>query len=92
MGYPNDQLHMTELILRYTGEGATPVDDLQRVRSLSGCRIIEESGRMVLLESAKLNADELARLFPGWVATPLRRDIKTPDPRPRPKRLPPRQA
>lgn len=88
MGYHNESTQMSKLILRFTGNGTTPAKDLKRVRSLSGCRGLEESGRMVLLEGNTLSENELTSLFPDWVATPLKSEIKVPDPRPKPKRPP----
>ena len=83
---------MVQLILRYTGEGFTPADDVQRLRSLPGLRILEESGRMVLLEGDKQKIEELPSQFPGWVSSPIRADIEIPDPRPMPTRPPRRQG
>ena len=79
---------MEHFILRYTGEGSTPAADLQRLRSLPGLRIVEESGRIVLLETGKQEFENLVSLFPGWVSSPIRADIELPDPRPMPTRPP----
>lgn len=77
---------MVQLILRYTGAGPTPADDLQRLRALDGLRILEQTGRMVLLETPKQQAANLADLFPGWITSPVRSDIKVPESNPKPKR------
>ena len=75
----------------YTGEGPAPTHDMQRLRTADGLRIIEESGRMVLLEAPYNQIDELASQFPGWVSSPVRSDIELPDPRPMPNK-PPRET
>jgi hypothetical protein len=76
---------MVQLILRYTGAGPTPADDLQRLRALDHSRILEQTGRMVLLETPNQQVDSLADLFPGWISAPVRHDIEVPDPNPKPK-------
>ncbi len=79
---------MIQLILRYTGAGRMPADDLERLRALKDLHILQESGRMVLLETAQQHAGKLAELFPDWITAPVVHEVEIPDPAPKPNKPP----
>ena len=43
---------MARLILRFTGPGEVPRDDLARIRGLPAAKIIDSSARMLLVEAS----------------------------------------
>jgi len=76
---------MNRFILRYRGEGSKPVGDVDRIRSLQGTKVLDESSaRMLLVEGPEPVLKALMESMPEWVLTP-ERAIPLPDPRPKPK-------
>jgi hypothetical protein len=70
-------------ILRFRGSGPTPAEDVRRIRSLPGVRVIDQSERTLLLEAPD---GELRSLMPNlsrW-AMGEEQSIPLPDSRPRP--------
>ena len=75
---------MARFILRFTGPGEIPRDDLARIRALSPSKIIDRSARMLLVEAP---LDGIAQLLPDlshWTMSP-ETFISIPDPRPKPR-------
>jgi hypothetical protein len=42
---------MGRFILRYQGKGAKPAEDVQRLLTLSGVKLVDESAKMLLVEA-----------------------------------------
>lgn len=61
---------MARYILRYTGSGAGPAADAASIEARDGVRVLDKSGRMVLVEAADDVARKLAGEMPGWVVEP----------------------
>ena len=59
---------MTRYVLRYTGAGAVPDRDLDRVRERA--RVVDGEGRTLLVEAPKGRVTALVADLPGWVAAP----------------------
>jgi hypothetical protein len=84
---------MSRYILRYTGAGAKPHDDVERLRALAHIKLIDESSKMLLVEAPSLESLQTAVEGAGcWSITP-EESIPLPPvhpelgkPRPRPKR------
>ncbi|MCI0461273.1 MAG: hypothetical protein L0Z62_30365 [Gemmataceae bacterium] len=72
---------MAHFIVRYTGRGAPPAEDLQRIRSLAGLHIVNESPRMLLVEGSASSVRALEEME-SWVVTPEKM-MSPPDPRPK---------
>ena len=73
---------MIKLIMRYHGEQESFREELQRLQNSQSLRILEESGKMVLLETSSNHLTALEKEFPQWVSTPLQTDIPSPVTRP----------
>lgn len=74
-------------ILRFTGEGPAPEEDIERIRALAGARIVEVAGRMLLVEAPADAIERLVGSLDGWVMS-AERGVRRPDPRRRPGRPP----
>jgi len=73
--------------VRYVGEGLRPAADVQRIREAAGLTVLDDSSRMMLVETSAKRLKGLMGTLPGWTWTP-ERTIRLPDPRPRPRRRP----
>lgn len=69
-------------IVRCKALGSVPEADLATIRGRPGVTVLDESDRMLLIQTSQETADELARLLPGWSVSPEKR-IPLPDTRPR---------
>ncbi len=78
---------MPRFIMRYKGSGAKPVDDVQRIRRVPSVDVLDETSRMVLVESDAATASHLAQEFGDWSVAPDTR-VPLPDTRQRVKRSP----
>lgn len=74
---------MPRFILRFTGTGAVPADDVERWRSLPNCQIVDETPRMLLVEADEQPLRELIKSGQDWRLTPETTAIRVPDPRPK---------
>jgi hypothetical protein len=72
--------------MRYKGAGAKPADDVRRIRSVPSVDV-DETARMVLVESDDATATHLAQEFGEWSVAPDSR-IPLPGTRHRVKRSP----
>ncbi len=73
---------MARFIVRYTGRGAPPAQDLERIHALPELLIVDESSpRMLLVEGPPSSVRSLEEME-SWVVTPEKM-IPRPDPRPR---------
>jgi hypothetical protein len=58
---------MGRFILRYQGKGAKPQDDVQRLLTLSGAKLVDESPRMLLVDAPVAEALQSAvESADGW--------------------------
>jgi hypothetical protein len=73
---------MSRFILRFHGEGGITARDLRRIRALPGTEIIDESPRMVLVDSRDPVLKKLLSSMPNWEMTP-ENTIDLPDLRPK---------
>jgi hypothetical protein len=73
---------MGRYILRFTGQGAPPAEDLKRIRSLQGVTVVDEPSPHMLLVEATAEALRPLNELPSWVVTPERL-LPMPDPRPK---------
>jgi hypothetical protein len=74
---------MDRFILRFTGRGATPADDVQRIRSSPGVNVVDSaSSRMLLVEALPESVQKLADSLPNWTCSG-EQTIELPDPRPK---------
>ncbi|HEX2191749.1 MAG TPA: hypothetical protein VHH09_01010 [Acidimicrobiales bacterium] len=60
-------------VLRYLGPGAKPAADVAAVRALEGVAVVDESARMLLVETDEEAVPGLAEALPGWVVGPEQR-------------------
>lgn len=79
---------MSRFILRYSGAGAIPADDLERWRALPNCHIVDQSSRMLLVEAEEELLRDLVQERPEWRLTPETTTVRVPDPRPTVKKSP----
>lgn len=78
---------MQRYVLRFTGQGAAPAADLERISSTAGVSVIDTTARMVLVEASAADGSQLASTLAGWVCVP-EQTVPLPDPRPRPSAAP----
>lgn len=74
-------------ILRFTGGGPAPEEDIERIRALDGARIVEVAGRMLLVEAPAEEIERLVGSLDGWVMS-AERAVRRPDPRRRARQPP----
>jgi hypothetical protein len=77
---------VARFILRFTGPGEVPRDDLARIRALPAAKIIDNSARMLLVDAPPDGITQLLRDLPHWTMSP-ETFIGIPDPRPKPRGL-----
>ena len=70
---------MPRFVIRYRGKGEYPERVLKKMRSV-GASIIEDSGRMLLVEAPKQRLEEAMASEPEWLVTP-EVSYERPDPR-----------
>ena len=75
---------MARFILRFTGPGEIPREDLARIHALSASKIIDRSARMLLVEAPLDGITQLLRDLSHWTMSP-ETFIGIPDPRPMPR-------
>jgi hypothetical protein len=73
---------MGRFILRFTGEGEPPAEDVRRIRELPRAEVVDSSPRMLLVEAAAAPLDTLLRSLPAWS---MSAENFVPLPNPRPK-------
>jgi hypothetical protein len=71
---------MPRYILRYKGTGAKPESDLAHIRNQSTLAVVDESPRMLLVESDPKTIGRLRDNLSDWLVTP-ETQIAVPDPR-----------
>lgn len=79
---------MQRFVLRFTGQGAAPAADLERISTAAGVSVIDTSARMVLVEASAAAGSRLADDLTGWIFVP-EQSLPLPDPRRRPVAAPP---
>jgi hypothetical protein len=73
---------MGRFILRFTGGGAVPEVDLERIRSAQGLTVVDGSSRQFLVQASPETVGRLVETLPGWISSPLRM-VPLPDTRPK---------
>lgn len=53
-------------VVRFGGDGAPPADDVERIRNLPEADVLDESPRMMLVESHGQPLRDLVDSLPGW--------------------------
>ena len=74
------------MILRFTGPGEVPRDDVARIRALPAAKIIDNSARMLLVEAPPDAITQLVGNLPNWTMSP-ETFVGIPDPRPKSRGL-----
>lgn len=78
---------MGRYILRFSGEGPGPAADVKRIQAAARVQVLDESPRMLLVETSEERLRQVISSLPGWSWTPERK-IRLPDTRPRVRRKP----
>lgn len=73
---------MPRFILRFTGSGAKPADDLQRIRTQPETKVLDETERMILLEASPAKVAKLQSSLKDWSVC-AEQSVPLPDPRPK---------
>jgi hypothetical protein len=74
---------MGRYILRYSGKGAMPASDVERIRSAPGVKVLDSSSpRMFLVEASPETIRQLNTALPGWTSS-HEQMIPLPDSRPK---------
>ena len=73
---------MERFILRFEGNGDSPVDDLERIRTLPDLKVVDDSSRMLLVEAPQEVVRKLVETLPEWSLS-KERFVPVPDVRPR---------
>ena len=73
---------MGRYILRFTGQGSPPAHDLERIRSVPGLTVVDESSPRMLLVQGPADAIQQLGDLPSWVVT-AERFVPVPNPRPK---------
>jgi hypothetical protein len=75
---------MARFILRYRGAGPHPAGDAERIATLPGVEVIDDSPRMLLVEGPANALRAAVADMPGWVIA-AERAVPLPDVRRRPR-------
>jgi hypothetical protein len=75
---------MARFILRYRGSGPRPDADAERIATLSGVEVIDDSGRMLLVDGPEGPLRSAVAALPGWTIGE-ERAVPLPDVRRRPR-------
>lgn len=71
-------------MLRFRGKGATPAEDLRRVRDAEGVKVVEEpTTRLMLVDAPEDAMATLGNALPDWLVSPQGPAAKIPDRRER---------
>lgn len=61
---------MARFIVRYRGKGARPEATVQKLRSIDGATIVDDSGRMVLVDAPEQAVRSAVANDPDWLVAP----------------------
>ena len=61
---------MSRLIVRYRGEGPRPESTITQLRSLPDVSIIDDSGRMLLIDGPEAMVRDALRPSDDWIIAP----------------------
>ena len=81
---------MARFVVRYRGRGERPEQAIQRVRSIKDASVLDDTGRMMLVDAPEHELRSALGSDADWVIAP-EVSYSVPDPRPRILR-PPSQA
>jgi hypothetical protein len=73
---------MERFIVRFTGKGEPPAEDINQIRKMPQLRVVDSSPRMLLVDAPHAELDALIRSMPSWVLSP-EKFFPIPDPRPK---------
>ena len=57
-------------VVRFQGKGARPLSDVEQIRGQPGVTVLEESSKMLLIESDDETLRPLVEGLSGWVVAP----------------------
>lgn len=57
-------------VLRFVGEGSKPAGDVERIRRVAAGKVLDETPRMMLVESDEEPLRELVGSLPEWAIAP----------------------
>ena len=57
-------------VLRFGGDRAMPADDVERIREVAEATVLDQTPRMMLVESDEEPLRELVGSLPGWAIAP----------------------
>lgn len=72
---------MSRFVLRYRGGTEAPEEEIARIRASGSLRVLEESGKMLLVEAEEGELNRLMSDLPSWLIVP-ETTYSIPDPRP----------
>jgi len=75
---------MSRFVLRYRGAGSAAPEDIARLRTLPDTAILDQTGRMLLVEAPETMSAALGEALPGWAISPERM-VPVPTTRPEPR-------
>ncbi len=78
---------MGKYILRYTGGGNTPIEDVRQIRAVPSITVLDNSSRMLLVQATETTVRHLLREMTGWVYGP-EQTYEIPNPHPKVLRQP----
>ena len=58
---------MSRFILRYRGKGGRPEEMVQRIRQLDGANVLDDSGRMLLVDAPEEALRQLIETQSDWI-------------------------
>lgn len=73
---------MPRFIFRFTGAGAKPAGDVEKIRASTEASVVAESDRMILLEASESKAAKLQNSLKEWSMC-AEQSIPLPDPWPK---------
>lgn len=61
---------MARFVVRYRGKGARPGEMVERLRAIAGASVIDDTGRMMLLDAPEHALRSALASDPDWVIAP----------------------
>jgi len=61
---------MARFIVRYRGNGARPEDTVNKLRSIKGAAVVDDAGRMMLMDVPEQALRSVLASEPDWLIAP----------------------
>ncbi len=68
-------------VLRYRGQSRPPTDEVKRIESVKGLKVLEKFGRMILVDAEPEALLPVSDDLKNWIVVPEETSVALPDPK-----------